>query len=187
MKKIATTLALSLAVFSASSFASDEFNADVRLTVGQTGGDIRVLSEGDAVAFETEIDSIGLAVRNHFNDNWAFELKYTMEGDEIVPVEGYDDVNFDANSSLFVSGIYKQHLDVPILPYVKVGLGVFNSSLNSLKIKDSTYVLGVGVDYSASEHVVVGVEYERYGSIDFDSAVGDIEFDRVSVNIGFQF
>lgn len=203
MKKLLTLVAIS--AISLSAVAHAESSSDLRFVIGQDAIDAQgnlSLSDNSSVPFKdsAESETIGFALRTHFTESWGSELRYMMGEKEYFTASG-EEFALDVNSTLFLSGLYKgPHLG-KFVPYAKLGLGMVSMEFDGVQVKEATYVAGLGVDYNASDAIVMGFEYEHFGDVDFNESTtymideqafskgvrGEYDMSRVSVNIGFRF
>ncbi|MCF2903005.1 porin family protein [Pseudoalteromonas sp. OFAV1] len=188
MKKVLFILGT---MFMASGVSAATYDNELKFYVGKANAEV---SGSTTASKDANVNSIGFGLRNNFAEHWASEIKYTMGGDGYFK-SGSERERFDLTSSIFVNGMYKVSNLGSLEPYMKVGVGVVNANIGNAsgRVKESTYLWGVGFDYSVSSIISLGLEYEKMGTIEYDfisdevTQFGELELDRVNLVVSLKF
>ena len=151
------------------------------VSVGKTGTALD-FSNVDVSDFDAKETSYGVfgGYRHQFDNKFVVggEVNYAKTGDFF---EDLEDVGSLANET---DGVELQagYAFDRVLPYAFVGKGkIFGEEATSF---------GVGVDYAATENVIVGVKYTRSDLGEFainDVSNVEVDVDTVALRVGYKF
>lgn len=144
-------------------------------------GDVTVGTNLDDPALETDATSYGLYA------GYNLDLGTFVIGGEI----SYDvlefDVNEDLDNSVLRVGARAGYDAGAFLPYVTAGFANLTTEAFGDEVDDNGYYYGVGVDYRATDNIVVGAQYLRHEFEDFNEGGADIQADLAQIRIAYQF
>lgn len=139
---------------------------------------------GDSFEAKLDDDATSYGVfagyRHQFNNNFVLggELNYAKTGDFFEDLGDAGSLDTETYGAELQAGYAFDR----VLPYVSVGKGkIFGEEATSW---------GVGVDYAATQNVIVGVKYTRsdLGDFDIDEVSNfEVDADTIGVRVGYKF
>lgn len=157
------------------------------VSAGKTGTKLDFSSVDDAGdSFEAKLDddatSYGVfaGYRHQFNNNFVLggELNYAKTGDFFEDLNNAGGLDTETYGAELQAGYAFDR----VLPYVSVGKGkIFGEEATSF---------GLGVDYAATQNVIVGVKYTRSDLGEFaidDVSKFEVDADTIALRVGYKF
>lgn len=196
MKKLLTATLLASA-FATTAFAADAivYNepAPVEAPIVAPGFDWTGPYIGAQVGYGwAEIDPgnvEGDGVLGGVHAGYNYDLGGFVVGAELT----YDfaDIDFDGGAGS-IDGVAalkaKGGVDLGrVLPYVTAGGAYATADVGGADLDDFGYLVGGGVDFAATDNIIVGAEYLYHNFNDFDSSGADVDVHTLKAKASFKF
>ena len=120
---------------------------------------------------------------------YLYDMGALVLGGELdyANVDFDDDFGVDADGDVTRLKLRAGYDAGRLLPYLTAGVASMDIEANGFEASDQGSVYGLGLDFKATENVLVGAEYLRHDFSDFDDTGVDFEADTLSIRASYQF